>query len=239
MVAARRGSRCCASASASASAGMSRGRGRLAGDVERGVRARRWRRPARSGRRPRRRAPGRVPTSKRSRSASARVSSIGERSPESTPALRQIAVHSRALVRVVRGLHDRLGRRDGEEGLLDAEVDVETPRRRRGASRPRPARRRPRAARRCGRSRRPPARRPRRRASRRKGEKRPGRRGRGRADARQVDEGAVWTNVAVVLFAVIAKSWAVTPTDGSHCALGTFASSIRAETRASAARIAG
>ena len=40
-------------------------------------------------------------------------------------ALREVAVHLRAVVRLVRRLHDRLGREDGEVGLLDAEVDVE------------------------------------------------------------------------------------------------------------------
>ena len=44
-------------------------------------------RRARSARRPGHRGPGRDPTSKRARSASARVSSIGERRPESTPRL--------------------------------------------------------------------------------------------------------------------------------------------------------
>ena len=49
----------------------------------------------------------------------------------------------------------------------------------------------------------------------------------------------VVTYDAVVLFAVAPSTWPVTPTSGSHWALGTLASSVRAVTRASPARISG
>jgi hypothetical protein len=45
----------------------------------------------------------------------------------------------------------------------------------------------------------------------------------------------VWTYVAVVLFAVMPKICAVSPTVGSHCPEGTLASAMRAATRDSAA----